>query len=136
MSWSLLIGRKTSKWSLWDVVFHENYSIRIITLIRDVMTACAATNCQQLSVVLQCCRRACRLQTRSITLHQTHCSSEFASCFMPPETERHPNKSQPMRIKQLINPRSWSWLNTHPFMPLNSEYRLVGCQYQPMRYHY
>ena len=24
---SLLIGRQTSKWSLWDVVFHENYSI-------------------------------------------------------------------------------------------------------------
>ena len=23
---SLLIGRQTSKWSLWDVVFHENNS--------------------------------------------------------------------------------------------------------------
>ena len=23
---SLLIGRQTSKWSLWDVIFHENYS--------------------------------------------------------------------------------------------------------------
>ena len=27
---SLLLGRQTSKWSLWDVVFHENNSIFII----------------------------------------------------------------------------------------------------------
>ena len=26
---SLLLGRQTSKWSLWDVVFHENNTIYI-----------------------------------------------------------------------------------------------------------
>ena len=30
---SLLIGRQTTKWSLWDVVFHENDSNLIIPLI-------------------------------------------------------------------------------------------------------
>ena len=27
---SLLFGRQTSKWSSWDLVFHENYSICIV----------------------------------------------------------------------------------------------------------
>ena len=27
---SLLLGRQTSKWTLWDVVFHENNSVKNI----------------------------------------------------------------------------------------------------------
>ena len=33
---NLLLGRQTSKWSLWDVVFHENNSTKK-TIVGDVM---------------------------------------------------------------------------------------------------
>ena len=32
---SLLLGRQTFKWSLWDCAFHENYSIYLINYIKS-----------------------------------------------------------------------------------------------------
>ena len=35
---SLLLGRQTSKWSLSDVVFHENHSISIFNFIKNLVS--------------------------------------------------------------------------------------------------
>ena len=43
---SLLFGRQTSKWSIWDVVFHENNSIQKLLVLTFKLQKYTCFYCQ------------------------------------------------------------------------------------------